>query len=379
MPERLAASLSNRTLLERGLRKVLRPIARAMIAHGLPLASGVAILKEVLVDVAESRLENRKTPSDSQISVLTGVHRKDVRSIRDQARDKDAEARPHLVSTVIGLWLADPRTLDEKGQPRPLPRLHGKPGEASFARLVEELSSDIRPAAVLEVMIAQDLVALDEVTDTVILKADAYVPGEDRAALYDFWTRNLHDHLEAATANVLARNGDPLFFERAVFYDHLSSGSIAALDHKTREDGMALLRRINKEARSLQDLDRASDQARHRFRFGMFFFSEAMANLAPDPPGEPDTEGEEEKGSAAPPRPARDPAQFGSQVTESQVTENHRTEPLPASTSPDLTSSDLTSSDLTSSDLPSSRPTSSRQTSLPPRSPPRKAPDHGSC
>jgi hypothetical protein len=107
-----------------------------------------------------------------------------------------------------------------------------------------------------------------------MLKAEAYIPGIDRSHLYDFWGKNLEDHALAATANILAKEGDPLFFERAVFYHQLTEVSVAELNAKARKDGMDLLQALNKRASARQDEDQGQPRAHHRFRFGMFFYSE---------------------------------------------------------------------------------------------------------
>ncbi len=274
MPETLPTPLSNKTLFERGLRHVLRPIAKAMIAHGLPLASGVAILKEVMVDVASEDIAQGKLPSDSQITAMTGVHRKDVRMIRAHHQAQTLDKKTGVVGNVIGRWLGNRRYLDQDGRPLPLPRLRQKENQPSFAALVEDVSNDVRPAAVIDAMITQDLVEIDERNDRVLLKAEAYIPGIDRSHLYDFWGKNLEDHALAATANILAKEGDPLFFERAVFYHQLTGVSVAELNAKARKDGMDLLQALNKRASALQDEDQGQPRAHHRFRFGMFFYSE---------------------------------------------------------------------------------------------------------
>ena len=67
------------------LRRVMRPLVRLMLRKGVTYTMFADLLKEVFVDVAhrEFRLDGT-VPTDSRISLLTGVHRKDVRRLRSE-------------------------------------------------------------------------------------------------------------------------------------------------------------------------------------------------------------------------------------------------------------------------------------------------------
>ena len=68
-------------VLQSTLLRLLKPIVRMMIKHNVPLGSFVEILKHVYVTVAKEELElPGKKLSDSRISVVTGIPRKDVRN-----------------------------------------------------------------------------------------------------------------------------------------------------------------------------------------------------------------------------------------------------------------------------------------------------------
>lgn len=81
--------------LKTAIYTVLRPLVGLLMEHGLtfPWLSGV--LKSVFVDVAEKefRLPDKRQ-TDSRITLLTGVHRKDVRRIRRQEGGPPSRDRP---------------------------------------------------------------------------------------------------------------------------------------------------------------------------------------------------------------------------------------------------------------------------------------------
>ncbi|WP_376089411.1 DUF6502 family protein [Roseomonas sp. CCTCC AB2023176] len=265
------------------LKALLRPLVRLLVARGVTLAGMVAALKELYVEVAvrDFRLGER-APSDSRVSLLTGVHRKDVRAIRDQARPVSLPRGGGLGATVVGRWLGDPAFAGADGRPAALSR-------ARFDALVAGVSTDMRPRTVLDELLRLGLVAWDEAVDELRLLADAYVPGDPAAEeSLRFFRDNLRDHLAAATANLLAGPGERRFLERAVFYNRLRPEDLDQLEQEARTLGLAALRHLNSLALERQQAARGMPDATERFRFGLFFFREAAPDEAqPDPAGEP--------------------------------------------------------------------------------------------
>ena len=108
-----------------GLRRVLRPLVRLLVARGMTYPMLSEVLKETYVDVADRDfcLEN-KPATDSRVSLLSGVHRKDVRRLR--GRVPEAGSMPESVALgaqLVAAWSANREFRDAKGRPRPLPRL----------------------------------------------------------------------------------------------------------------------------------------------------------------------------------------------------------------------------------------------------------------
>lgn len=256
------------TLFERALRGILRPLVRALIAQGVTAPSFYRIVKRTYVEVAEDELPS---PTDSAISVATGVHRRDVKTFRQpEEADGGERRRFSRLATVVGRWLSDPNRLDANGEPKPLPRT----GDNGFDRLVEDVSRDIRPKAVLDELVRQGVVRVDG--ETVVLDAEALIGSANLDQKLHFFSLNLGDHMNAAVDNLLAEK--PPFLERAVFYDLLTQNSVNEIEAETRAIWVEALLKINATARSYQARDREEDDATHRFRFGVFFYSEDEAS-----------------------------------------------------------------------------------------------------
>ena len=274
--------------LLRACRRLLRPLVKLMIAHGVTLPAVVGLLKQVYVEVAQDSFHlDGKPMTDSRISMLTGVHRKDVRMLRAHGVPATAPPPPSVGATVIGRWLGDPRFAGPDGRPRILPRSAAR-DEASFHALVHEASADLRPRTVLDELVRQGLVRLDEAADTVTLLAEAFVPRSDHPAIYEFLASNLHDHAAAAADNLLTRDGKAPFLERAVYYGGLRAESVDALEASARRLALAALTELNAEALGLRRGDRELPAARERFRFGVYFYRARQADeAAPDPKQQP--------------------------------------------------------------------------------------------
>jgi len=262
------------------LRHLLRPLVRLLVARGFTYPMLADLLKQIYVDTADRdfRLAGAP-PTDSRVSLISGVHRKDVRRLRG-ATAPDEEAIPDTVALgaqLAAAWTTQPEFVDSKGRPRRLARLASQGGRRSFEALVASVSSDIRARSVLDEWLRLGVVELDK-EDRVVLRAAAFVParGFDEKAFY--FGHNLHDHLAAAAHNLL-REGPP-FLERSVHYDALGPRSEAELAALSEEAGTVALQAINRKAIACEARDRSDPAPRRRFTFGIYFFSAATAEAA---------------------------------------------------------------------------------------------------
>jgi hypothetical protein len=243
-----------------------------LIAKGITFPVLSRLLKDVYVEVAQTEFaEPGKPLTDSRISLLTGVHRKDIRALRENRRGSGG-APPVLSRNahLIALWTGAPDYLDGRGRPRPLPRQRPNGGGASFDGLVESVSTDIRPRAVLDEWLRQGLARLDS-DDLVHLNTRAFVPSEDFADIAYYFGRNLRDHVAASSHNLLG--GDPSMLEQAVYYEDLTPRSVAELHQLARELGSDVLIRVNRRAFELADRDKGADGASERMTFGVYFYA----------------------------------------------------------------------------------------------------------
>lgn len=261
-------------VLIRALRQVLRPVVRLMLASGVTFPMIAELLKGLYVEVANSDFGlDSRPPTDSRISLISGVHRKDVRRLREGDLTSE-EVVPDTISfggQLIATWLGDERFLDEEGQARALSRTRSEDGKASFEDLVASRSTDIRPRVVLDEWLRIGIARIDEL-DRLVLNTDAFIPQAGWEEKLFFYAHNLHDHAAAATDNLLGGRAPQL--ERSVLYDGLSEASIDQLDKRARQLGSRMLKELNRLAMEREARDAGSGALQRRFTCGVYFYSE---------------------------------------------------------------------------------------------------------
>ncbi|HXR57964.1 MAG TPA: DUF6502 family protein, partial [Burkholderiales bacterium] len=147
------------------LRHLLRPLVRLLTAQAVTYPMLTEFLKQIYVDEAVRHFGlDGEPPSDSRVSLLTGVHRKDVKRLR-QSRTEDREAMPEMVALgaqLAAAWTTRKDLRDARGRPRPLPRLASQGGARSFEGLVASISKDIRARPLLDEWLRLGVVRIDE-------------------------------------------------------------------------------------------------------------------------------------------------------------------------------------------------------------------------
>jgi hypothetical protein len=257
--------------LSAAVSKLLRPLVRILLQHGVSFGSFNEVAKRVFVEVASEdfALEGRKQ-SVSRVALLTGLTRKEVARLRDEPplSDQETEERHNRAARVIGGWLRDRAFSSHAGRPRELPL----EGEQSFSTLVRRYSGDVPPRAVLD-----ELLRVEAVSQTgdgrVHLLTPGYVPrGSEVDKLHMLGTDVAA--LIATIDNNLAPGDSPALFQRKVLYDNLPDEALPALRELADDKGQALLVALN-QWMSQHDRDLAPDTpgtGRNRAGLGIYYF-----------------------------------------------------------------------------------------------------------
>ena len=271
-------------LIIRAITNVMRPLVKFLIGRGITFPMFAEILKHIYVEVAakDFKLSPDKDVTDSRITLLTKVHRKDVRRIRTEQQGFDvpeeglevSQKKASLGAQIVSKWLADDQYVDQSGEPKQL-YIHASKanGNPSFELLVESINNDIRPRVALDEMLAQKMI-VERDDGIVTLNKSAFIPEEDFEDLMMHFDRNLHDHMAAAVHNIGTDKNAKKFIERSVYYKELTAASIERLEEIIENKGMENLISINKAAYDLAEKDQDKGNNNKRMTFGIYYYAD---------------------------------------------------------------------------------------------------------
>ncbi len=232
-------------LLHAALR-ILRPVVRQLLRHGVTFTTFSHLAKRVYFQVAseEFALPDRKQ-SDSRVALITGLTRRDVAALRaDADGDPIPDLDANLATRLINLWTSDARFLTESGAPRALP-LESRRGSApSFAQLVREVGGDIPPRALLDELVRVNCVEV-QATRNVRLLQRSYIPANDSPERIEMLGEDVSELAEVIAHNLEAAPHDS-YLQQKVVYDNIGEDGVAPLRAELRKLGETFLRRVNK-------------------------------------------------------------------------------------------------------------------------------------
>jgi hypothetical protein len=263
-------TLSNKVL--KAIEYLLYPMVRLVIARGISYGSLVEIVKYVMIKETERQLRLRHLDaiSDSRLSIITGIHRKEVKRIR-ALKSKDIDAyQPSLTSQVVAKWAGDKRLQSNTG---PIRLLKKKTSEDAFdfEDLIKSISTDIRPRVVLDELIDRGLVTESD-SSYLVLHQEKLALKQDQEETLHYLSLNVHDHLSTSVNNLI----DPLNkrLDRCVHYHGLNMNGIAKLKATAEIQAMNAFTTVNKEAQELFKDPRL--KGIYRMNFGAYFHHEEV-------------------------------------------------------------------------------------------------------
>ncbi len=250
--------------------RLVKPLVRLLLRHGVAYPAFAQAAKTVFLEAAQDELRTQNRPvTDSAISLLSGVHRRDVRNMtRSGAVQAPHNSPMNMATQVVACWLTQPQYQDDQGNPLVLARTQPSGG---FDALVTRLSSDIRPRAVLDELVRLGIA--QETAEGLRLLDAGFAPRQGFAEMAGLLGDNVHDHLAAATGNLEDGHNN---LEQAIFVDQITAQSAQRLHSVSAKAWRQAFKTVMAEAakRFEEDQRYAAPQERtHRARFGSYFYS----------------------------------------------------------------------------------------------------------
>ncbi|WP_332605923.1 DUF6502 family protein [Acinetobacter sp. ESBL14] len=240
---------------------MMQHIARWLIHSGVGYTDFVAALKPIFYEQALLELDRiKQNKTDSAVSLLSGLHRKDVSSFRQQANQTATETPNFAISVparVIARWIA----LD---LPTQIP-ISGE--ENSFEALVKHISTEKHPRSILFEL--QRLGVVVQIDQDVMLQQHSFTPDNQMQESKALFSANLSDHLAAGIDNFISEKPFT-HLEQAVHAEKLTAQSVEALRELSIELWQDMAKQLLNAAIHHCDQDQEKADAHYQFRFGVY-------------------------------------------------------------------------------------------------------------
>lgn len=215
--------------LHNAVRNILTALFRTLLRNGIAYGEFDQIARKCFIDVAFKEFgPSGKKQTVSNVAILTGLNRKEVKRMLDLDEDqRDFANRQYNRSVrVIGGWVNDPQYQRADGLPKDLPY----EGEYSFTSLVRQYSGDMPVAAMQKALTKSGNICLTE-NNRVRLLSHAYLPSEDPIEHINILGVDAGQLIDTINHNIIA-NSEDLRFQRK------------ASNHKVSKDAIPLVKRF---------------------------------------------------------------------------------------------------------------------------------------
>jgi hypothetical protein len=252
--------------------RIVRPLVRLLLRHGIPFGVMADVLRQVYVDVAfeEFGLPGRKQTT-SRIAILTGLSRKEVARLQRLHGwdDQGAVQQYNRAARVMSAWVREPEFHDASGQPASLP-VEGE--QASLSALVRRYSGDMPVRAMLDELLRVG--AVEPLADGRIrLLARSYVPTAGEVEKLAILGTDVADLIATIDWNLRCQPAEA-YFQRKVQYDNLPSEVLPELHTLTRERAQALIEQLDQwmAAHDRDVTPTVQGTGRKRAMVGIYYF-----------------------------------------------------------------------------------------------------------
>jgi hypothetical protein len=216
------------------LHKLFKPLVQILIRNGISFPMAAEVLKRCYLNVAadDFREPGGRKMSAARLSLLTGMHRKDIarlRSLPDPTIDRRWEAQNHLAQLVL-MWANDAAYCLPNGSPRELPIEGPAP---SFESLVVACTGDVPVVTTLEELVR--IGTVERINEsTVKLKSRVYYPAQNERE--KLWVLgNAGADLYDTIGHNLQHAGKASRYQSYVYFDNLPDEVLAQIRERANQ------------------------------------------------------------------------------------------------------------------------------------------------
>jgi hypothetical protein len=252
----------------------------------VPFSSFAEIARWVYVEVADKEfgIEGRKQ-TDSRISIITGLTRKDVARVKavEKPEDRASAQSYNRAARVVSAWARDYPMEGTASGVAPLPL----EGRRSLSDLVHRHSGDMPVRAVVDELLRVGAIRIRDSGEAELLQRHYLPPpGERRKLVY--LGDDVADLIGTIGHNLTAKPAETMF-QRKVFYDNVPLEHLPAVRSAARKRGEAAIDALVNEM-AVHDRDanpKVEGTRRYRTMVGIYYHEELFAEGEEAPAAEP--------------------------------------------------------------------------------------------
>jgi hypothetical protein len=220
--------LIDKSLLAECLLGLLRPIVKLCLKNTLKIQDLTEIIKIAFIEEAKNlALNQNEKPTSSKLSVMTGVHRRDV--MRLASDDFSPKQTGNIVVKVVGHWIENYKNANGS-----IGKLTFGSDVSEFSQMVREISKDLHPQSILSELIRIGQVVV--VKDKLELKNRVFNPKGDFKKAFGILAQDCNDLIFCVEENLLSNQVVPNLHMRTE-YDRVICDDIPDLKKWFLEQG----------------------------------------------------------------------------------------------------------------------------------------------
>jgi uncharacterized protein DUF6502 len=255
--------------------KLLRPLVRILLRHGVTYGEFSEVVKTSFVTIAaqEFRVPGKKM-SKARIAIVTGLTRKEVHRLSeiDQKERFALKTNLNRITRVLSGWHTDPDYTGPYGMPLEVRYDSDVPKDVTFVRLVQQYSGDMTPRAMLDELLRVGSVVETDHNWFKVLRRE-YLPEALAPDSLERLGRGVHDFVHTIEENMLSKPEGVSRFERFVAPElGLRPQDLPKFDVFIREKGQALLEEIDNWLSKQQTPDKSKGEEAVQTGVGVFHY-----------------------------------------------------------------------------------------------------------
>lgn len=238
--------------------KLLRPLIRILLRHGITYAELSEVIKTVFVEIAaqEFRVPGKKM-SKARIAIVTGLTRKEVQRLSEVKAEGKYATKTNMsrIGRVLSGWHTDHDFTGPYGMPLELQYDSENADDVTFVRLVQRFSGDMTPRAMLDELVRVGAVVESDQNWFKVIRRE-YVPNLLAPDFLERVGTGIHNFVHTIETNMQKAGPGKGKFERSVWRPGgIKKDDLGRFDLFVREKCQALLDDIDNWLSKLEGPD----------------------------------------------------------------------------------------------------------------------------